>query len=167
MIFSQRGNAQEAESLGAKLQMSEELLREERVKVRVLEDKMRQMELDIEAIPILKAQVWIWQTSFLFKTLSTPAITNIRLRFIRLTLMLSALLGKKSLVTKQIWKSNYARSKLNPILIKWVILVQQSVSSLIFDSFAFIWQNDALPIGLTNVRDRVNHMDEAQGARQR
>ena len=37
---------------------AEEQLRDERVKVRMLEDKVKQMELDIEAIPILKAQVY-------------------------------------------------------------------------------------------------------------
>ncbi len=36
---------------------AEEQLRQERVRVKVLEEKVRQMELDVEAIPILKAQV--------------------------------------------------------------------------------------------------------------
>ena len=35
----------------------EEQLRQERVRNRMMEDKMRQMEVDVEAIPILKAQV--------------------------------------------------------------------------------------------------------------
>ena len=45
------------EVLAAKLAEAEGHLREERVKAKVLEDKLKQMELDIEAIPILKAQV--------------------------------------------------------------------------------------------------------------
>ncbi len=45
------------DSLTAKLLQAEELLREERVRSKMMEDKLRQMELDMEAIPILKAQV--------------------------------------------------------------------------------------------------------------
>ncbi len=45
------------DSLTAKVIQAEELLREERVRVKMLQDKLRQMEADAEAIPILKAQV--------------------------------------------------------------------------------------------------------------
>lgn len=44
-------------NLQIKLNKAEEQVREERVKVKVLQDKLKQMELDVEAIPILKAQV--------------------------------------------------------------------------------------------------------------
>ena len=50
--------------LTAQLMQSEEHLREERVKARVLEEKVKQMELDQEAIPILKAQVDVYQADF-------------------------------------------------------------------------------------------------------
>ncbi len=45
------------DSLTAKVLQAEEQLREERVRSKMLEDKLRQMEVDVEAIPILKAQV--------------------------------------------------------------------------------------------------------------
>ena len=47
----------DVEALSSKLAEAEGHLREERVKAKVLEEKCKQMELDIEAIPILKAQV--------------------------------------------------------------------------------------------------------------
>ena len=48
----------------AKLSNSEATLREERVKARVLEEKLRALEADAEAIPILKAQVELYRDDF-------------------------------------------------------------------------------------------------------
>ena len=52
------------DNLTAKVLQAEEQLREERVKSKMLEDKLKKLELDAEAIPILKAQVEVYQTDF-------------------------------------------------------------------------------------------------------
>ena len=60
----QASSAAEVDALTAKLVQAEDQIRDERVKAQVLHDKVRQMELDIEAIPILKAQVEVYQSDF-------------------------------------------------------------------------------------------------------
>ena len=45
------------DSLIAKLMQSEDEIRDQKEKIKTLEEKLRQWELDVEAIPILKAQV--------------------------------------------------------------------------------------------------------------
>ena len=61
---SGQSSAAEVDALTAKLVQAEAQIRDERVKAQVLHDKVRQMELDIEAIPILKAQVEVYQSDF-------------------------------------------------------------------------------------------------------
>lgn len=48
------------DTLTTKMLQTEEHLRKERVRNRMMDDKLKQMELDVEAIPILKAQVHIF-----------------------------------------------------------------------------------------------------------
>ena len=49
--------ASQIDSLTAKLLLAEEQLREEKVKSKVLDEKIKQMEVDVESVPILRAQV--------------------------------------------------------------------------------------------------------------
>ena len=51
-----RVSASQIDSLTTRLLQTEEHLREEKGRTKVLNEKLKQMELEIEAIPILKAQ---------------------------------------------------------------------------------------------------------------
>ena len=58
------------DSLATTLMQVEEQLRQERVRNRMMEDKVRQMEVDVEAIPILKAQVEVSESCRVTKGVS-------------------------------------------------------------------------------------------------
>lgn len=81
---------------------------DERVKVQMLQGRVQQMEADIEAIPILKAQVHIRTELSELSKLFTSSTT--RSKCIKQTSMQRELPGKRLPVRKQTWRRRSERS---------------------------------------------------------
>jgi len=128
----QQRDLAQMDSMTSKLMQVEESLRQERVRNRMMEDKMRQMEMDVEAIPILKAQVEVYQSDFNAERAAREKIA-----------------GEKADLEEEVQRIRQRQQQIADDI--------EAIPGAQNARFA-----QPMPMGLSTVRNRVNQIDDME-----